>query len=66
MNSFHFRSAFDVSLVNSGPDALLESSQFKILVVLAGPRLDLSPWGFGIWKFSIINYAANYDRPLFN
>jgi hypothetical protein len=41
MNSFHFRSTFDASLVNSGPDALLERSQFKILVVLDDPRLDL-------------------------
>jgi hypothetical protein len=66
MNSFHFRSAFDVSLTNSGSDVLLEPCQFKILVILAVPCLDLSPWGFGIGKFWIINYAANYDHSLFN
>jgi hypothetical protein len=66
MNSFHFRSAFDVSLTNSGSDVLLEPCQFKIIVILAVPCLDLSPWGFGIGKFWIINYAANYDHSLFN
>jgi hypothetical protein len=66
MNSFHFRFAFDVYLTNSESDVLLEPCQFKILVILAVPCLDLSPWGFGIRKFWIINYAANCDRSVFN
>uniref|UniRef100_A0A0A9H889 Uncharacterized protein n=1 Tax=Arundo donax TaxID=35708 RepID=A0A0A9H889_ARUDO len=48
MNYFHFLCSFDVCLINPGFDTLLERSQFKILAILAVPRLDLSPWGFGI------------------
>ena len=48
MNSLHFLCSFGYA----GFDSLLERSQFKIHAILAVPRLDLSPWGFGILNFA--------------